>query len=56
MTKLMQIKGMGNPEGFLLRYGTSLEAPEPEPGRGGLGFTNVNTLHHWVGYVAVGYW
>jgi len=44
------------PEGFLLRYATSLE-----PGRfpieiPGLGVTNINTLRHWVGYAAIGYW
>lgn len=44
------------PEGFLLRYATSLE-PGPFPIEvQGLGVTNINTLRHWVGYAAIGYW
>jgi AmmeMemoRadiSam system protein B len=47
------------PTGALLRYGTSLSEPElpvSEAVRAsGLGYTAPSNLHHWVGYVAVGY-
>jgi AmmeMemoRadiSam system protein B len=44
------------PSGILLGYGTSLQ-----PGRlpvewTGLGATNIATMRHWVGYLAMGYW
>lgn len=44
------------PAGVLLRYATSLEPGRlPIDGKG-LGVTNINTLRHWVGYAAIGYW
>lgn len=44
------------PEGVLLRYGTSLEPGRLPIDDKGLGVTNINTLRHWVGYAAIGYW
>jgi len=42
-------------EGHLLRYGTSLDRPYLPVENLGLGTTAPATLHHWVGYCAVGY-
>lgn len=48
--------GQEPPTGHLLRYGTSID-PGPLPlGETGLGVTNINTLRHWVGHAAIGYW
>ncbi len=48
--------GREPPTGHLLRYGTSID-PGPLPlGETGLGVTNINTLRHWVGHAAIGYW
>ena len=41
--------------GHLLRYGTSVEFGELPVRRFGLGDTAPSNLHHWVGYVAIGY-
>jgi len=42
-------------EGHFLRYATSLDPGKPPPGIDGLGITAPATLHHWVGYCAIGY-
>ena len=56
MIRLRERDGGAAPEGFLLRYATSLD-PGRFPVKGtGLGVTNINTLRHWVGYAAIGYW
>ena len=44
------------PEGFMLVYGTSIDPPKLPLEGTGLGVTAIATLHHWVGYTAVGYW
>ncbi|MGD1047416.1 MAG: AmmeMemoRadiSam system protein B [Candidatus Krumholzibacteriaceae bacterium] len=44
------------PEGFMLIYGTSIDPPKLPLAHTGLGTTAIATLHHWVGYTAVGYW
>lgn len=54
--RLCELAGREAPEGFLLKYQTSLEPGKISPEAEGLGVTNINTLHHWVGYAAVGYW
>jgi AmmeMemoRadiSam system protein B len=54
--KLCKLAGREPPEGILLKYGTSLEPGCLNPDTKGLGVTNINTLHHWVGYAAIGYW
>ncbi|UCF06456.1 MAG: AmmeMemoRadiSam system protein B [bacterium] len=56
LSRMCELYGREPPEGFLLRYATSID-----PGRlpldwTGLGVTNINTLRHWVGYAAIGYW
>jgi AmmeMemoRadiSam system protein B len=47
------------PTGELLKYGTSLDGPElpvsVDARKGGLGYTAPSNLHHWVGYIAVGF-
>jgi AmmeMemoRadiSam system protein B len=48
--------GREPPAGHLLRYGTSIDPGPMHLGETDLGVTNINTLRHWVGYVAVGYW
>jgi len=59
LRKIAADTGGGNPEGTLLRYGTSLSEPElpvsAETRENGLGYTAPSNLHHWVGYAAVGY-
>jgi hypothetical protein len=56
MTEICELSGRPYPRGYFLGYGTSIE-PGPMPlSSTGLGVTNINTLRHWVGYVAVGYW
>ena len=51
--------GLATPEGHLLRTATSLSEPDlpvsQETLEAGLGFTAPSNLHHWVGYVTVGY-
>ncbi|NOY60591.1 MAG: AmmeMemoRadiSam system protein B [Calditrichaeota bacterium] len=42
--------------GTFLRYGDSVELGELAVRRVGLGVTAPANLHHWVGYVAIGYW
>jgi len=56
LSKLCKLTGRESPEGFLLSYGTSLDPGRLNPDAEGLGVTNINTLHHWVGYAAIGYW
>ncbi len=50
-------QGIGDPEGRLLRYGSSLEGPQPELSeatrRAGLGLTAPANLHHWVGFFSL---
>jgi len=47
------------PKGALLKYGTSLDGPElpvsADARKRGLGYTAPSNLHHWVGYIAVGF-
>jgi len=40
----------------MLIYGTSIDPPKLPLAHTGLGTTAIATLHHWVGYTAVGYW
>jgi len=51
--------GLPTPEGHLLRAATSLSEPvlpvSPATRDAGLGFTAPSNLHHWVGYLTVGY-
>ncbi len=54
--KLCKLTGREPPEGVLLNYGTSLDPGRLNPETKGLGVTNINTLHHWVGYAGIGYW
>ena len=54
--KLCKLVGREPPEGILLKYGTTLDPGRLNIGTKGLGVTNINTLHHWVGHVAIGYW
>jgi AmmeMemoRadiSam system protein B len=56
LSKLALAEGRRPAEGRLLRYGTSIETVGLPLEVEGLGFTNISTLRHWVGYVAVGYW
>ncbi len=53
---LTERAGTAPPEGHLLRYGTSIDPGKMPAGDTGLGVTNINTLRHWVGYAAIGYW
>ncbi len=56
LERLCSIAGRPAPHGFMLTYGTSVDPP-PLPLAGtGLGTTAINTLRHWVGYTAIGYW
>lgn len=55
LERLAALEGRPVPAGTLLGYGTSVE-PGPLDVEGtGPGRTAPNTLHHWVGYVSVGY-
>ncbi len=56
LEKLCKLAGREPPEGVLLKYGTSLDPGRFNPETKGLGVTNINTLHHWVGYAGIGYW
>ncbi|MHC4942429.1 MAG: AmmeMemoRadiSam system protein B [Planctomycetota bacterium] len=47
--------GDSAPSGDLLRYGTTLDPGRTDPGVPGLGVTAPANLHHWVGFVAIGY-
>jgi AmmeMemoRadiSam system protein B len=56
---LAEKTGIGTPEGHFLRYATSLSEPQLPVSQAtldaGLGTTAPSNLHHWVGYVTVGY-
>lgn len=56
---LAERTGMGTPEGHFLRSATSLSEPQLPVSQAtldaGLGTTAPSNLHHWVGYVAVGF-
>lgn len=52
---LTQEMGLPVPEGVLLRYGTSVELGRLPLDEVGLGVTAPVSLHHWVGYAALGY-
>lgn len=43
-------------EGIKMGYGTSLDEPKINVSDIGMGKTAVATMHHWVGYAAVGYY
>jgi AmmeMemoRadiSam system protein B len=51
--------GLPPPQGRLLRYGTTLSEPElavaAASRAAGLGYTAPSNLHHWVGFMSVGY-
>jgi AmmeMemoRadiSam system protein B len=53
---LAAAEGREAPRGFMLGYGTSLDPGRLPVEGSGLGATNINTLRHWVGYLAMGYW
>lgn len=53
---LAERTGMEPPDGYLLRYGTSIDPGKLPIEDVGLGVTNINTLRHWVGHAAIGYW
>ncbi len=59
LRKVAAGQGLPAPEGVLLRYGTTLSEPElpvsDATRRAGLGYTARANLHHWVGFVSVGY-
>lgn len=59
MRKVSQQQGLPVPAGELLRYGTTLSEPElpvsTATRKAGLGYTAPSNLHHWVGFVSVGY-
>lgn len=56
LDRLCALQRRPAPRGFMLIYGTSVD-PAPLPLEGtGLGATAINTLRHWVGYTAIGYW
>lgn len=56
LERLCALQRRPAPRGFMLIYGTSVD-PAPLPLEGiGLGKTAINTLRHWVGYTAIGYW
>lgn len=56
---LAEKTGIGTPEGHFLRYATSLSEPQLPVSQAtldaGLGTTAPSNLHHWVGYLSVGY-
>ncbi len=51
------MKDLGHPplKGVFLRYGDSVELGELDVRHTGMGVTAPANLHHWVGYVAIGY-
>ncbi|MBN1163891.1 MAG: AmmeMemoRadiSam system protein B, partial [Candidatus Krumholzibacteriota bacterium] len=53
---LSREEGREDPRGILLGYSTSLDPGKLDLEGTGLGATNINTLRHWVGYSAIGYW
>ncbi|MCK4236229.1 MAG: AmmeMemoRadiSam system protein B, partial [Candidatus Krumholzibacteria bacterium] len=56
LSRLSELIGREAPEGFMLRYGTTLDPGRIPLDYTGLGVTNINTLRHWVGHTAIGYW
>ncbi|MBU0754375.1 MAG: AmmeMemoRadiSam system protein B [Planctomycetes bacterium] len=55
LIRLSKNLGSETPEGSLLRYGTTLDPGRHDPGVPGLGVTAEANLHHWVGFVSIGY-
>ncbi|MBN2367056.1 MAG: AmmeMemoRadiSam system protein B, partial [Calditrichaeota bacterium] len=52
---LQNLQGKGSLAGYMLRYGTSISnAPIPVTDLG-MGTTAPANIHHWVGYVTIGY-
>jgi AmmeMemoRadiSam system protein B len=51
----MEDMGQATPEGVFLRYGTSIDLGRLPLDHLGIGVTAPASLHHWVGYAAVGY-
>lgn len=56
LAHLMHDLDMKPLSGRFLRYGDSVELGELDVRQAGLGVTAPANLHHWVGYVAIGYW
>lgn len=58
LRRTAELQGRPVPEGVFLRYGTSLEGPQPEVSpatrAAGLGTTGPSNLHHWVGFFSLG--
>ena len=52
---LQQTLGKNPLEGQMLRYSTSIRGEKIKVQDLGMGVTAPATLHHWVGYVAIGY-
>jgi len=55
LTYLMKDLGLPPLKGEFLRYGDSVELGELDVRKVGLGVTAPANLHHWVGYVSIGY-
>jgi len=55
LSLLVETQHGTQPEGYLLRYGTTLDPGRSDPGVEGLGVTAPASLHHWVGFAALGY-
>jgi len=55
LVHLMEKLGRPPLKGDLLRYGDSVELGELDVRKVGLGVTAPANLHHWVGYVSIGY-
>ena len=56
LERLSELAGGKSPRGFMLIYGTSVDPPRLPLEHVGLAATAIATLHHWVGYTAIGYW
>jgi len=52
---LVRDLGRAPARGDLLRYGTTLDPGQSDPGVKGLGVTAGANLHHWVGFASIGY-
>lgn len=59
LRQVAEATGMTVPQGHLLRSATSLSEPElpvsADTKKAGLGTTAPSNLHHWVGYLSVGF-